>query len=64
MHIIRDDKTGILINLKSLDPRRITHIINNQGLIIAYEYDQGAGKKPLRLKKEEVFHSMNNRILA
>jgi hypothetical protein len=59
--IIRDDK-GILINLKPLDPRRMTHITNKKGRITAYDYEQASGEKK-RYAPEKIFHSMNNRIL-
>ena len=53
---------GILTNLKPLDPRKMTHITNKEGIIIGYKYTQGDGKiKDLDTK--QVFHSMNNRIL-
>lgn len=59
--IILDDD-GDLLNLKPLDPKRITHITNNQGLLIHYEYSQGNGEIKI-LQPEKVFHSCNNRIL-
>lgn len=65
MQIIRDDdsdRTSTLINLKSLDPKRVTTITNEQGLIIRYEYSQGNGTIK-NLKPEQVLHSVNNRIL-
>ena len=59
---IRDEESGILINLKPLDPRRVTHVSNEKGVLTHYEYLQGNGKTQ-RLELDEVFHSMNNRIL-
>jgi hypothetical protein len=58
--IIRDG--DIIINLKPLDPRRVTHITNENGLIVDYEYSQGNGEFK-RLGVKNVLHSMNNRIL-
>lgn len=65
--IIRAEPTkkfseGRLINLKSLDPRRVTTITNKQGQIIRYDYSQGNGNIK-SLKPSEVLHSMNNRTL-
>ncbi len=59
--IIRDD-SGDLLNLKSLDPRRMTVITNDEGLVIHYEYSQGDGKIKI-LQPDEILHSINNRVL-
>lgn len=59
--IMRNDK-GTLINLKPLDPRRMKHITNKQGILIRYDYAQGDGKVK-RLKPNEVLHFCNDRIL-
>jgi len=60
--IIRDKDSGVLINMKSLDPKRITHVTNEKGLLSHYMYSQGEGEEK-RLELNEVLHSMNNRIL-
>jgi hypothetical protein len=59
--IMRNDK-GTLINLKPLDPRRIKHIMNQQGVIKRYEYTQGDGKVQ-KFKPQEILHFCNDRIL-
>lgn len=60
--IKRNEKTGTLINLIPLDPRRMTHITNSKGRIQKYEYQQGDGKLK-EYSREEIFHSVNDRIL-
>jgi len=61
MQIIRegDKRTGTLINLKNLDPERVTIIQDENGIIIEYEYQQGQGE-PKKLKPYEVLHSSND----
>lgn len=59
--IVLDDD-GELLNLKPLDPRRMTHIVNKKGILTDYEYSQGNGEVK-RFKKEQIFHSCNDRIL-
>ena len=59
--IVRNDK-GTLINLKTLDPRRMKHIINTKGIIERYEYTQGDGKVE-KFKLFEILHFCNDRIL-
>ncbi len=60
--IIIDEKSGVLINLKPLDPRRMTHITNKQGRLIRYEYSQGNGEVK-QFKPNKIFHLCNDRIL-
>ncbi len=58
--IMRNDK-GTLVNLKTLTPERMAHILNKQGLIERYEYTQYDG----RIKKfepNEILHFCNDRI--
>ena len=59
--IIRNEKkiTGTIINLKSLDPVRVTIITDENGIIKEYEYQNGQGE-PKRLKPYEVLHSSND----
>lgn len=52
------DKEGNLINLKTLDPQRVTDIYNQQGRITAFEYTQPTGKMK-RFKPEEIFFLQN-----
>lgn len=54
--IIRDPATGVLLNLKCLDPSTITIVINDKGIIKRYEQTskiQGSVKK---FKPEEILH--------
>ncbi len=60
--IIRDEDSGTIINIKVLDPRRMTHITNKQGRLTAYEYSQGVGEVK-RFKQNQIFHLCNDRIL-
>lgn len=59
--IMRNYK-GTLINLKVLDPRRMKHIINGQGILIRYEYIQGNGETK-KFKPQDILHFCNDRIL-
>lgn len=59
--IIDDDKDNLL-NLKTLNPRRMTHVTNEQGRLIRYEYSQGEGEAK-KYKPEEIFHLCNKRML-
>ncbi len=59
--ILRSDK-GTLINLITLDPRRITHISNKQGRLVGFDYSQDDGKQK-RYDTTEIFHLCNERIL-
>ena len=61
METIRNDK-ATLINLKPLDPRRVSHYTNKKGLIEKYGYMQGDGKEKF-FPPDKIFHSMNNRVL-
>lgn len=60
--IIRNKDTGTLLNLKPLDPRRVNHYTNKQGIIVKYGYMQGDGKERM-INPNMMFHSMNNRVL-
>lgn len=60
--IIREnesDKFSPIVNMKRLDPRRMTNVTNKQGRLIYFEYEQGAGVKK-RLELHQVLYSMNN----
>ncbi len=60
--IIRNEETETLINLKMLDPKRMAHISNKQGLLERYEYSEGDGKIR-KIVPEKMFHLCNERIL-
>ncbi|KKK51552.1 hypothetical protein LCGC14_3113800 [marine sediment metagenome] len=59
--VIRNEK-GTLINLKVLDPRRMAHISNKQGVLDHYEYSQSDGTAK-KLKPLQVLHFCNKRVL-
>lgn len=58
--IIRDKETGVLINLKPLNPYRVRHVIGKDGLIIRYDVWQNG--KWEKMKKEDIFHTCRGRI--
>ena len=59
--IIRNDK-GTLINLKPLNPERMAHISNKQGLLDHYEYTRGDGTIQV-LSPNKVLHFCNDRVI-
>ncbi len=59
--IIRNKETATLINLKVLNNGRMRHVVNQQGIIIGYDYRQVDGKFK-RFKPEEILHLCNDRI--
>lgn len=60
--IIRDPETEQLINLKPLNPAMIETIVNSKGIITGYYELDHLGNKKRRMKKEQIFHSSNNRV--
>ena len=58
---ITDPGTGILVNLKKLNPLNVRHVIAPDGLIIRYDLKQADGTWK-KMKKEEIFHVSNDRI--
>ena len=63
--IIRNPKTGTLINLKVLDPANVRIIANRKGRIKRYELRSKTGTQGTVLKKfqpHEILHLCNNRI--
>lgn len=54
--------TDIIINIKTLDPRRMAHISNQKGVLDHYEYTQSDGKIKT-LKPHQVLHFCNKRVL-
>lgn len=59
--IIRNDKTGTLINLMPLNTGRMRHVLNREGRLIRYEYLQSNGKFKSFIP-ERIFHICNDRI--
>lgn len=63
--VIRDEKTGILINLKPLDPSTIGIVTNKKGKIIRYEQLSKVGKKTMvdhKFEPKQILHLCNERI--
>ncbi|HEC66135.1 MAG TPA: phage portal protein [bacterium] len=66
--IIRDSETGMLINLKPLDPQNIQIVANQKGMIVRYELLSRIGQhgkrdgKAQHLKPEQVLHFSRNRM--
>lgn len=62
--VIRNEKTGTLINLKPLAPSSIKIIVNEQGLIKRYEQTDKTPKHKVirKFEPEEIFHIVNDRI--
>lgn len=63
--IIRDEKTGILINLKPLDPASIKIIVDRKGIIKRYEQFNKTSKEKETIhnfEPKDIFHLSNNRL--
>lgn len=59
--IIRDKKSGKLINLKPISPERMRIEYGENGIISGYE-QINLPNKPKKFKPEEIFHISNDRI--
>lgn len=60
--IIRSDK-GTLINIKPLNPARMTVVTSTKGIIKKYEYASSKPNgTPKNFKPEEIFHICNDRV--
>ncbi len=61
--IISDDETGDLINLKPLDPGKITIVVNDQGIITKYkQISKIKNKKAKEYTPLQIFHLARNRV--
>lgn len=62
--IIRDKKTGRLLNLKPLDPGSMKVIVNKQGIIERYEQTNKVGNKTSSRKynPKQILHLVNDRV--
>ena len=61
--IIRDEKTGILINLKVLDPSTIEIVVDAKGIIKRYtQKTKGPNGKEIYFEPNEIFHLSHNRL--
>lgn len=61
--IIRDEKTGKLLNLKPLDPASMKVVVNRQGIIKRYEQTNKTGEKTsiIKFEPQKIFHIVNDR---
>ena len=62
--IMRDEETGILINLKVLDTGSITQVYDKKGIIKRYEQTSKIGNKKsiVKFRPVDIFHLTNKRI--
>ena len=60
--IIRDKKTGTLLNLKVLDPSTIKIVVDEKGLLKRYEQVNKITKKTIVFDPEDIFHLSHNRL--
>ena len=60
--IIRNEDTGTLINLKTLDPEKIRLVIGRDGIIIRYDYMQSSSGKWKPFDPDKILHLCNDRI--
>jgi len=62
-HIVRNEDTGTLINIKPLDPASMKSNVDGKGLIDSYEQiSKIEGKKPKEFQPNEILHLCNDRI--
>jgi len=61
--IIRNDKTGTLVNLKPLDPSNIRIVVDKKGIITRYDkLNKRTKNKERSFKPENILHLSNDRI--
>ena len=60
--IIRDKKTGLLLNLKVLDPGSIKIVTDNKGIIKRYEQTNRVANQSLKFEPKDIFHISHNRL--
>ena len=63
--VIRNEKTGTLVNLKPLDPGSIRIVTNKKGFVIRYDQMEKSGKKDKVIHKfqpEDILHLCNDRV--
>jgi hypothetical protein len=58
---IKDPETGILLNLKPLDPSTMTHVVGKDGILKRFEQRTADGKI-IKFKPEDIFYLSNNRL--
>ncbi len=60
---IRNDDTGEILNLKTLDPATIVHVVGPEGVLIRYEQASNVkGKSNRKIPVENMFHLCNDRV--
>jgi hypothetical protein len=59
--IIRDEKTNLLLNLKVLNPEKVSIVASSKGRLKGYDITQADGTIK-RLSPEKVFHLSNKRV--
>jgi hypothetical protein len=63
--IVKDEKSGLIINMKTLDPSTMSIIYDSQGMIKRYEQrraDKSGRKNPITYKPNEIFHLPRYRL--
>jgi hypothetical protein len=60
--IIRDEKTGLLLNLKPLDPGSIKIVVDKKGILKRYEQTNKVSGNIIKFNPDEIFHLSHNRI--
>ena len=61
--IMRDPDTGVLVNLKVLDPSSMRQVYNKKGILIRYEQlNKLTGNVTVKFSPEEILHFTNKRV--
>lgn len=60
--IIRDSDSGLLLNLKVLDPGSIKIVVDKKGIIKRYEQTNKITKDVVKFMPEDIFHLSHNRL--
>lgn len=60
--IIRDTKTGVIINIKPLSPQNMQIVVDEKGRIKRYEQINKHKKAQQTFQPQEIFHLTNNRV--
>jgi len=58
--IMRDEKSGMITNIKVLDPGSMVIVADKKGIIKRYE--QVKGKETIKFEPQEIFHLANKRV--
>ena len=57
------DNPETIINLKKLNPARVRHVVDPQGILIGYDWMTADGKTAMkRIQVQDMFHICNDRI--